>query len=330
MLKFFKHNYIAQLIVIVLLVVALWIPVFISQAYEMAVESPTTPFYNIIVNICGYSSVTVSVLAFVVFITNVFFFNSMLSVNQLVTRNSSIGAFIFVLCIGCIPMQDEYFPFIFASSFIMIAMQTIYLLYQVEKPESYIMNASISIALASMFYFPSIILIIWMLLSLMVMGIKGFKNSIIVIVGFLLPYFFLFVFFYFNHTLVENFRAYVLTFNELSFMKLEFKLSEIVVYLIDMLLFVAAMMVIRSGETDNSVSTRKKVWVTLLLFIASIIMLFLQKPLLSNGLIFLVIAVVVSIALCYIKKSKLVDILMVVMMIAIIVNQYLPLFGIVI
>ena len=138
------------------------------------------------------------------------------------------------------------------------------------------------------------------------------------------------MFFYFNHTLVENFRAYVLTFNELSFMKLEFKLSEIVVYLIDMLLFVAAMMVIRSGETDNSVSTRKKVWVTLLLFIASIIMLFLQKPLLSNGLIFLVIAVVVSIALCYIKKSKLVDILMVVMMIAIIVNQYLPLFGIVI
>ena len=48
MLKFFKHSYIAQLIVIVLLFVALWIPVFISHVSEVAVGTPATPLYNLI------------------------------------------------------------------------------------------------------------------------------------------------------------------------------------------------------------------------------------------------------------------------------------------
>lgn len=329
MLKFFKHSYIAQLVVIVLLVVTLWIPVFISQAYEMAIGSPTTPLYNIIASIFGNSSVAISILAFIVFISSVFFFNSMLSVNQLVTRNSSIGAFVFVLCMCCIPMQDEYYPFILASPFIMMTMQTIYLVYLVEKPEPYLMNAGFFIAIASMFYFPSIILIIWVLMAMMIMKIRGLRYYIIPILGLTIPYFLLFVYFYFSSTLLENAEAYSVAFSDLNFMKLHFKTSEIVVFVIDIVLFSLSLLIVKSRDADNSVSTRKKVGVTILLFAFSVVMLFLQKPVMCNGLIFLVIAVFVSIALCYVKKTKIVDILMVVMMIAIVVNQYLPLFGIV-
>ena len=329
MLKFFKHNYIAQLIVIVLLVVALWIPVFISQVSEVAEGSPATPLYNLIVHIFGHSSVAVSVLAFAVFITSVFFFNSMLSVNQLVTRNSSIGAFVFVLCVCCIPMQDEYYQFILASPFIMISIQTMFLLYQVDKPEAYLMNAGFFIAVASMFYLPSIILIFWVLLAVMIMNMRGIKNYVTPLLGFTIPYFLLFVYFYFTRTLIENVEAYSLTLNELDFMKLDVKLSEIVVFIIDIILFLLSLLVIRSGNADNSVSTRKKVGVSVLLFAFSVIMLFLQKPVMCNGLIYIVIALFVSIALSYIKKSKIVDILLVIMMLAIVVNQYLPLFGIV-
>ena len=99
-----------------------------------------------------------------------------------------------------------------------------------------------------------------------------------------------------------------MTLNELDFMKLDVKLSEIVVFIINIVLFLLSLLVIRSGNADNSVSTRKKVGVSVLLFAFSVIMLFLQKPVMCNGLIYIVIALFVSIALSYIKKSKIVDI----------------------
>ena len=328
MLKFFKHSYIAQLVVIVLLLVALWIPVFISHVSEVAVGSPITPLFNLVASIFDSSSLALTIFTFVVFGASVLFFNSMLSVNQLVTRNSSIGAFVFVLCMSCVPIQDEFYPFLLATPLIMMVLQTMYLIYQVEKPEPYLMNAGFFIALASMVYFPAILLIIWVLLAMMIMGFRELKHYLIPILGFVFPYFILFVCFFFNHTLIDNVRDYTLAFNELGFEKLGISTLENIALILVFVFTGLSLMKIRSENADNSVATRKKVSITLWLFAFSFLMLFMQKPVVYNGLIFIVLAVFVSMALCYIKKSKLIDIILVVLMLAIIVNQYLPLFGI--
>lgn len=328
MLKFFKQSYIAQFVVIVLLVVALWIPVFVSQASEVTVGSPITPLYNLVASIFGSSSLALTIFTFVVIGASILFFNSMLSVNQLVTRNSSIGAFIFMLCMCCVPIQDEFYPFLLAVPLIMMTMQTVYLIYQIEKPEIYLMNAGFFVALASMFYFPAIILIIWVLLAIMIMDIRELKQFLIPIIGFFFPYFILFVCFFFNHTLIEKVKDYSLAFNELGLEKLGVGTYEMTILAIVFVLAAISLMMIKSDKADNSVGTRKKINVTLWLFVFSFIMLFMQKPVMFNGLIFMALAVLVSMALCYVKKSRLVDIVMVVMMLAVIANQYLPLFGI--
>ena len=314
MLKFFKHSYIAQLVVIVLLCVALWIPVFVSHNFSGGV-------FDI-------SSLAMTLFVFVLFGASVLFFNSMLSVNQLVTRNSSIGAFVFVLCMSTVPIQNEFYPFLIACPIIMIVVQTIYLIYQVEKPEPYLMNAGFFLALASMFYFPSVILIIWVLLAMVIMNIKDVKHYLIPILGFAFPYFILFVFYYFKGTLIENVKAYSLKFSEIGFEKLGITTSGMVVLILIFVFLCLSLVVIRSGNADNSVSTRKKVNATLWLFVFSFVMLFMQKPVMCNGLIFMTLAIFISMALCYIRKSKLIDILLVLIMFAVLANQYLPLFGI--
>ena len=328
MLKFFRHSYIAQLVVIVLLVVALWIPAFVTQFRDTAVGTPTTPLYNLIAGLFDSSSSAMTVLTFVVFGLCVLFFNSMLSVNQLVTRNSSIGAFVFVLCMCCVQIKDEYYPFLLASTFIMMAIQTIYLIYQVDKPEAYLMNSGLFIAVASMFYYPAIILIIWVLLSLIIMDIREFRHFLIPIFGFLMPYFILFVIFYFNHSLVENFQVYSSAFNDLGFEKLGLTTMEMIAMIMVFVFMGLSLMMVRSGNADHSVGIRKKVNVTLWLFGFSFMMLFMQKPVVCNGLIFMVLAIMVSMALCYVKKSKIIDIVLIILMLAVIANQYLPLFGV--
>lgn len=328
MLKFFKQSYITQFVVIVLLLVVLWIPVFAENVSDIAVGSPTTPLYNLIENIFASSSLAMTIFTFVIFGTSVLFFNSMLSVNQLVTRNSSIGAFVFVLCMCCVQIRVEYYPFLLASTFIMMAMQTIYLIYQVEKPEAYLMNSGVFVAIASMFYYPAIILIIWVLLSLIIMNVRSLKHYLIPILGFLSPYFIMLVCVYFNHTLIEKFNDYLLAFNDLGFQKLGLTTMETIALILVFAFMGLSLMMIKSGNADNSVSTRKKINVTLWLFAFGFMMLFLQKPVVCNGLIFMVLAVVVSMALSYVKKSRIIDIALVLLMLAVIVNQYLPLFGI--
>ena len=313
---------------IVLLLVALWIPAFVTQLRDTAVGTPTTPLYNLIAGLFESSSSAMTVLVFIVFGLSALFFNSMLSVNQLVTRNSSIGAFIFVLCICCVPIKDEYYPFLLAIPFLMMVTQTFYLIYQVEKPEQYLMNAGFFLALASMFYFPSIILIVWVLLAMLVMDFREPKHFLIPIMGFFIPYFILFVCFYFNHTLVEKIDDYILAFNEIGFEKLGVKTADWVVLVITLALTWLSIMVILSDKTDNAVATMKKVSITIWLFFFGFMMLFMQKPVMFNGLIFIVMAIFVSMVLCYVKKTKIVDIVIIVLMVAIIANQYLPLFGI--
>lgn len=328
MLKFFKHNYITQLIAIMLLVAALWIPVFVSHVSEVATGSPITPLYNLVKNIFASSSLALTIFTFVVFGVSVLFFNSMLSVNQLVTRNSSIGAFVFVLCMCCVPIEDEFYPFLLAMPLIMMVLQTVYLIYQVEKPEPYLMNSGFFIAMASMFYFPAILLIAWVLIAMVIMDFRQLKHFLIPILGLVFPYFILFVIFYFNHSLVENINDYALSFRELGFEGLGMSTLELIVVALVFVFTVLSLLVIKSENADNSIATRKKVAVTLWLLAFGFLMLFIQKPVIYNGLIFMVVAVLISMALCYVEKIKIIDIVIVVLMLTIIVNQYLPLFGI--
>lgn len=328
MLKFFKHNYITQLIAIMLLVAALWIPVFVSHVSEVATGSPITPLYNLVKNIFASSSLALTIFTFVVFGVSVLFFNSMLSVNQLVTRNSSIGAFVFVLCMCCVPIEDEFYPFLLAMPLIMMVLQTVYLIYQVEKPEPYLMNSGFFIAMASMFYFPAILLIAWVLIAMVIMDFRQLKHFLIPILGLVFPYFILFVIFYFNHSLVEYINDYALSFRELGFEGLGMSTLELIVVALVFVFTVLSLLVIKSENADNSIATRKKVAVTLWLLAFGFLMLFIQKPVIYNGLIFMVVAVLISMALCYVEKTKIIDIVIVVLMLTIIVNQYLPLFGI--
>jgi len=328
MLKFFRQSYIAQLVVIVLLLVVLWIPAFVTQLHDTAVGSPTTPLYNLIAGIFDSSSSAMTVLAFLFVGFGALFFNSMLSVNQLVRRNSSIGAFVYVLCMCCVQIQDEYYPFLLASPFIMVAVQTVYLNYQVKKPEQYIMHAGLFVALASMFYYPAIILIIWVLLSLVILDFRQLKHYLVPVMGFLLPYFIMFFCVYLNRTLIKNYNNYLLAFNDFGFEKLGLTTMGVIALILVFVFMGLSLMMIKSENADNSVSTRKKVRVTLWLFVFGFLMLFLQKPVVCNGLIYMVLAVFVSMALSCIKKSKIIDIALIVLMLAIIVNQYLPLFGI--
>ncbi|MGN0032191.1 MAG: DUF6427 family protein [Candidatus Limimorpha sp.] len=325
MVNFFRHSYLQQLIAIVVLIFVLWLPAFFQPTSGLDFVSPTTPLYNVLARLLSFSPMAMKAFAEIVFIVSAFIFNSMLSVNLLVTRNSSLGSLMFAIFLCFTPEQRDFYPFLLASPLIMMALQTMCLLYQEEKSESYLLNCGVFLSIASMLYFPSVLLILWMLLAMMTMKFKSERLYFIPVLGFLMPYAILFSISYFTRTLTETIDAYSSAFSGFSFSMSGLRTKELIIFISIALLLLLSMLLIKSGNIVNSIQTRKKYGVILILLLFGIVMLFMQKPVFCNGLLFFVMSIVSAMALSDVRKTRMADILLLAMMLAAITNQYLPL-----
>jgi len=326
MLRFFKHNYIIQLVVIVLLAIITWIPMFLNLPKAPLTTSITTPLFNFFVGIFNFAPWIVTIIAFLVFLLSVFFINSMLTVNQLASRNSTFGSLMYIVCSSCVVISCDSYQFIFATPFILITMQTMYSLMQSENPEPYLFNVGFFVSLASMIYFPSIVLILWVLLVMMMFGYKVIRLYLIPLLAFITPYFIMLAIFYFNRRLPEMFESYSNGFLGIELQSIELSTRENIVMIVLAVLFVISFIKIKSSAVDNSIQTRKRLSVTLLLLLLSLFMMAMQKPNFSNGMIFMVLSVFYAMALSTVKKSKIADVLLVIVIVGALSVQYLPLF----
>ena len=325
MIRFFRHSYLQQLIAIVLLVFVLWLPSFFSPSSAADFLNPATPLYNVFARLLAFSPTLMKVFALLVFIVSAFLFNSMLSVNLLVTRNSSLGSLMFTILLCFTPEQCDFYPFLLSVPLIMMAIQTMCLLYQEEKSEPYLMNCGVFISIASMIYFPSAFLVVWMILAMVTMKFKSERLYIIPVFGFLMPYAVLFAIYYFTRTLPDSVEAYTAAFSSLFSGMSGLNTKDVVIFAFFGVLLLLSVLLIRSGNIVNSIQTRKKYGVTMILLVFGIVMLFVPGPVYCNGLFFFVMAVITAMALSDVKKTRIADVLLLIMILAAVTNQYLPL-----
>ena len=327
MLNFFKHSYISQQVAVVLMALVLWMPAFITKSAFIPGEH-TTPLYNVVVSIFDFSPLMLNFLAFAVFLFSVFFFNSVLSANRLVQKNNTIGAFVFVLLMCCSPELHSCYPFLFACPFVLMAMHTLFLIYQTENPENYMMNIGYFIAIASLFYYPSIFLMLWVVLSFLILGFREIRYLMIPITGFLLiNALFVGIVFLFGdiNMLIDSYSHY---FRNVNFHYDLNYIDKILLIIFSVLFLISLLRTFSNKATDKGNNIRKRVGVAILLTIFAIIMFFMNQPLMNNSLIFMMFAFFYAILLSDIKKTRLANIITIIMTLIIIVNQYLPLFDI--
>ena len=302
-------------------------PAFITKSAFVPSEFQT-PLYNIIVSLLDFSPFLLNALTFLVYLLSVFLFNSMLSANRLVSKYSTTGAFSFVVMMCCSPELHSCYPFIFACPFILMAMHTLFLIYQTDAPENYMMNIGYFIGIASLFYYPSVFLIIWVLLSLLIFKFREVRLFLIPIMGFMLINALLLgISFMFGKydMLIDSYSHF---FRNIAFSVELTSVNKILLIISGVLFLVSVLRTVGSQGSDKGTNVRKRVGVSFLLAVFAVIIFFMQKPLMNNALIFMMFAMFYAMALSDIRKSKIANAIMVVFLILVIANQYLPLFGI--
>lgn len=322
MIKFFRQSYAIQYVVIALMAIALWIPAFISGKANVGLDEPGTPLFNLVDRILRGSSIVQHVLAFVLLILDALIFNSIMVKNQVVGKVSTMGAFVFILLMSPTLTQTSFYPFVFSVPFILLAIGNLFDSYLLPNPEMNLLKAGLLVAFASLCYFPSIILVLWMIIVLPVAKKGSLRLELIPVFGFIFVYFLYFVgVFLFGdfHALMLGYLDYFTAFH---FSVEGFNMWNVI--LLALIIVPTVFLFLGSNKSgfEKTVSVRTKISTTLILTVFALLTLFLGDNILMNGLLFIVLSIVMSYIFSYIGNTGWANLYLALFMIIVFANLY--------
>lgn len=322
MIKFFRQSYIIQYVVIALMAIALWLPSFVSGKVMMGLGEPVTPLFNLFDRLLGYSTILQHVFAFVLLVLETLLFNAMLVKNQVIGKVSTMGAFVFVLMMSMTFTQTNFFPFILATLFILLVISNLFDSYLEPNAEMNLLKAGVFLALASMCYFPSILLVIWVMIVLPVAKKGSLRLQLIPIFGFVFVYFMYFVgVFLFGdfQSLLSGYQEY---FSGLRLSVAGFNLKNIL--LLSGLVVATVLLLFGSSSAnfEKTVAVRTKMSMTVIMAFFAVFILFLGGNVLMNGLIFIVLSIIISYVFSYLGNTGWVNLFLTLFILLVFANHY--------
>ena len=322
MIKFFRQSYAIQYVVIALLAIALWVPAFLSGKNTVGLDSPVTPLFNLIDGLIGFSSILQHTVAFLLIVLEALIFNAILINNQITGKVGTMGAFVFVLLMSLTCAQAQFYPFALATLFIILMLRSFFEVDLSPKPEISLLNAGVLIALASMCYFPAILLVVWSFIVLPRAKTGSLRLMLIPVLGFLLVYFLYFIaVFLFGdfRTVGQGYADFFATFR-LSVAGFNYKNIILLV-----LLLAGAIVLLFGGGSaglEKTVAVRTKISMTVIMLFFAVFLLFLGGNPLLHGLFFLVLSILYAYAFSYMGNTGWANLFLVVFLILIFTNKY--------
>ena len=326
MIKFFRNSYLVQYVTIVLLLIALWIPSFITGNVDAAWRSPVMPLYNLVADVLDFWPPMMLIFGMLLMAFEAVFFNSILTSNQIIGKVNSLGAVVFLLMMNLLPQQTTCYPFLLASVFMLMFVHTMFSIYQTPHPELYLLNAGFFVSLATMCWFPSLLLAVWGIVALSIVHKGSFRLHLIPFIGLLFPYFLFFSFHFVKGDLLPVWQGYAEYF--LGFRLAMEGLTTLIMVLLGFLvlvLFIPSLMP-HHYTLDRTVAVRSKIAMTYNLLLLGIFLLFVGGDPMLSGVLFLALSILFSYYMAYLDKLKWANITFIVLMVAVLASHYLPLF----
>jgi len=322
-IRFFRSSFAAQYALIILLAILLWFPAFLKVPATLEFDVDRQPLYGFVLNALFNLPMFQLALALLLLLFQAFFFNAFLAENRMITRIGSTGAFVYVLLFSSSPELIRLYPFLMASLFILAALHTLFLIYERESPYYYVFNAGFFVAIAALFYAPAAILFLWVIISLVIALHASMRNFLIAFVGFLTPIYLLLSWFFLTDQLSERLALFA---GEWFSFRVDFTSIPILQYVIGLLMLMLmffALGPVLGNVTEKNLGLRKKINITHALFFFSLLMLLFQRdPLIFNSVLLLPLAVYISFDFAYANQLRWRNILLLVLFLLILVNQY--------
>lgn len=200
----FKNNQPLSIILLSIMMIVLWIPAF--QNTSPIPYNNTMPLYEFYARGANNLPYIHNIIALVLVVSESILLNYILNKFEIMAKKTAMPAIFYCLLMSCCKPLTHFYPLLFTNFFILLALFKIGLSYRIDEAFSSIFDASFYIAIASLFYFPSIIIypLIWV--TLIVIRPFIWREWLISLLGLLLPYVFVVVYYFWTDKV--NFLLY--------------------------------------------------------------------------------------------------------------------------
>jgi hypothetical protein len=203
-LKYFNSNRISVIVVIPLLAFLYWIPALIDVSSLPLSREAGTPLGSLLLLFNREFRLLSSLLAFIALTVNAYLLVQLNTSLMFISSRSQLPGFFYLfLCLGFNELQ-QLIPAIPASTLIIIMVFRIFKTYKTEQLSFNFLDAGLLISLASLFYFPALVMYPVLLAGLVILRPFNWREWIYTLIGLLLPYGILFAVYYLADVSTEN------------------------------------------------------------------------------------------------------------------------------
>lgn len=331
LIHFFRKSYLLQYLLLLFLSIVLWLGAIIHPiAFPVESESYLTPAYSLLLSILNGNLTLHAIIAMVLVISGALIFNYSLTKFDLVRKNTLVPAMIYIVLMSYSPNLLGLHPTALPALFTVLILFYLFQVYTEEEAYAQVYNIGLLIGISSLFYFPSLFLILFIWLTFVIYRLYSWREWVIPITGIITPYIFLFTFYFMVDNLEPPYLAYVDYFTKMTIFRFSFDFS-ILNYIITALIILLSLwsaLLLLTDIQEKIISLRKRYWAIFYLLAIAILTYLFSGVFFKWHQIFILIPASVFIAYAFsqLKNLKWVEILWGILFILIAINNLLVIF----
>jgi hypothetical protein len=317
-IRFFKTSYFSSLLALSLLVLVLWIPE--STIFPTYVSSWPTSYLPL-------SPWIQQILSIILFFLTALLINQMATKHRLADRNSYLVAFFFILIGSASGFLTQMSPFLLATFFFAFFFRKVFDFQSSTKLITTSFDAGLFLGITSLFFPPAALLVLFAWFALLVYQADQWRAYVTVVLGILLPWFFVFSGYFWFNKLPEALSGFVQYFHFREIVNPFAGNLDLMVFLLVALIILTGAFSILSSLSSFNINLRQHASVSLwgLLFCLLIVFLF-AAPIQVLTLTALPASLIVGAFFSRMKRLKWANLFVLLWILFIFINHFLPLF----
>ncbi len=277
--------------------VLLWLDGFVFYRQVQLSSESAAPLYVLISHLFNQYKWWSVFLSFLFMLLQAFMINRVIADKNLVDRNSWLPALLYIVLMSSSFSIFGLQPVWFANFFLIIALNKMFEVFKDETVNIEIFNVAFLVSIASLFYLPSLLFIFLLIAALTIYFLLGIRELLASIIGVLLPYIFVSLYYYWFDELGEKIGYFsALTLNIESIFKQIVPYGWASIAITGLIGLISISRIYLGTLRDKPIRIRKRFQVLMAYLIISVVSVIFAGPLLEvhYGIIMLPLSVIIA------------------------------------
>ncbi len=323
LIKFFRSSFLIQYFVLLIITGGIWFKAFMQPAELPVEQSFIAPFWSLLFPLLKQIPGLLAPIALFFIFSSALALNSVLAFHELIPKNSLLPSLLFILFMSSSPCLMTIYPSLLMTPILIYLLHLAFRMYEQSDYIRSSFSAGLLISLMSMLYTPAVFLVILFFLVFLVFGILSWREWVILIIGFFLPFFYLAVYYFWTDKLLEAASEYIGYFIRFFNFHFDFNILQLATWgLFIVLMLIPAIYRISSTLNGFNINFRKKMTASIWLLLISAVLIPSDQGIAFNNMFFLPSTILIAHHYSVIRKSYFHDIILLVFITLIVLQNF--------